>query len=163
MTSSATRSIEIEAPVDEVFAFVADPHRQTQAMARALGRRVAVTDVETSPEGEVTGWSWSTRFVLPITYTARATRAEHVVNERIVNKHHTVTKDIDTITFAPTPGGTLLTWRAELTSPIPLLEGLAIRMAARGRSYGRQIEDTLAEVKRGVEAPRNDPPAEPAP
>ncbi len=163
MTSSATRSIEIEAPVEEVFAFVADPRRQTQAMARALGRRVAVTDVATSPEGVVTGWSWSTRFVLPITYTAKATREEHVANERIVNKHHTVTKDTDTITFAPAPAGTRLTWRAELSSPIPFLEGVAIRMAAKGRSYERQIDDTLAELKRAIEAAHRGGPAEPAP
>ena len=161
MTSSATRSIEIDAPVEEEFAFVADPRRQTAAMARARGRRVTVADVETSPEGVVTAWSWSTRFVLPITYTARVTRAEHVPNERIVNQHHTVTKDVDTITVVPTPTGTQLTWHAELSSPIPLLEGLAIRMTAKGRSYGRQIEDTLTEVKRDVEASRTGHPAEP--
>jgi uncharacterized protein YndB with AHSA1/START domain len=67
MTSSATRSVEIDAPVEEVFAYVADPRRLTQAMGRALGRHVTVSDVETSPDGVVPGWSWSTRFVLPIT------------------------------------------------------------------------------------------------
>jgi hypothetical protein len=163
MTSSVTRSIEIDAPVEEVFAFVADPRRQTEAMGRALGRRVSVADVATSPEGVVTGWSWSTRFVLPITYTARVTRAQHVPNERIVNQHHTVTKDVDTITVAPTPSGTRLAWHAELSSPIPFLEGAAIRMTAKGRSYGRQIEDTLAEVKRDVEASHNGHPVEPTP
>lgn len=162
MTSAVSRSIEIDAPVEEVFAFVADPRRQTAAMARALGRRVTVADVETSPEGVVTGWSWSTRFVLPITYTARVTRAEHVPNERIVNRHHTVTKDVDTITVAPTPTGTRLTWHAELSSPIPFLEGVAIRMTAKGRSYGRQIEDTLTEVKKDVEASHASDPVEPA-
>lgn len=90
------------------------------------------------------------------------TRAEHVPNERIVNLHHTVTKDIDTITVVPTPTGTRLTWRAELSSPIPLLEGVAIRMTAKGRSYGRQIEDILAEVKKDVEASHAGDPVEPA-
>ena len=101
--------------------------------------------------------------MLPITYTAQATREEHVVKERIVNRHHTVTKDTDTITFAPTPTGTRLTWRAELSSPIPFLEGVAIRMAAKGRSYERQIDDTLAELKRAIEAAHRGRPAEPAP
>lgn len=35
MTSSVTRNIEIHAPVEEVFRFVSDPHRRTQAMSRA--------------------------------------------------------------------------------------------------------------------------------
>lgn len=164
MTSSTTRSIEINAPVEEVFAFVADPRRQTRAMARALDRRIVVTDVQTSPEGEVTGWTWSTPwFGLPISYSAKATRAEHVANERIVNKHHTATKDVDTITVEPMPSGTRLTWHAELSSPIPLLEGVAIRITAKGRSYGRQIDDTLAEVKQAIESSRDTHPAEPAP
>lgn len=152
MTTSVTRSIEIDAPVEEVFAYMSDPQRQTQALARALGRRVVVTDVQTSPDGVVTGWTWSTRFVLPIDYTARATRAEHVANQWIVNRHHTITKDTDTFTFESTGIGTRLTWRAELSAPIPLLEGVAIRMAAKGRSYGRQIEDSLVEVKRELES-----------
>ena len=159
MTSSATRTIDIRAPVEEVFAFVADPRRQTQAMARTLGRRIAVSDVETSPEGIVTGWTWSTRWVLPV--TARATRVEYVVDERIVNKHDTATKDVDTITFEPTQTGTRLTWRAELSSPIPLLEGLLGRIGAKGRSYGRQIQDILIEIKREVEGSHRSTPAEP--
>jgi hypothetical protein len=150
MTSSATRSIEIDAPVEDVFAFVADPRRQTQAMARALERDIDVPDVQTSPEGVVTGWTWSTRWVLPV--TARATRAEHVLNERIVNTHDTATKDVDTITVEPTQTGTRLIWHAELSSPIPLTEGLLGRIGAKGRSYGRQLEDILAEIKRELES-----------
>jgi hypothetical protein len=79
------------------------------------------------------------------------------------DRAHTATKDVDTITVAPTPAGTRLTWHAELSSPIPFMEGVAIRMTAKGRSYGRQIEDTLAEVKRDVEASRAGHPAEPTP
>ncbi len=158
MTSAATRSIEIRAPIEEVFAFVADPHRQTEAMARALGRSIAVSDVETSPEGIATGWTWSTRWVLPV--TARATRVEHVVDERIVNKHDTATKDVDTITFESSLTGTRLTWHAELSSPIPLLEGLLGRIGAKGRSHGRQIEDILIEIKQEVEGSHRRTPAE---
>ncbi len=163
MTLSATRTIEIDASVEEVFAFVADPRRRTQAMARALGRRVVVSNVETSPEGAVTGWEWSSRFVLPIDYTAKATRAEYVVNQRIVDKYQTATKDVDEITLEPTETGTLLTWQATLSSPIPLLESVAIRMTAKGRSYGRQIEDILAEIKRELEVSRDDKPVKPTP
>lgn len=100
MTSSVTRNIEIHAPVEEVFRFVSDPHRRTQAMSRALKRHVVVSNVETSPDGAVTGWEWTTRFVLPIDYSAKATRSEYVANKRIVDRYQTATKDVD----QPRPG-----------------------------------------------------------
>ena len=61
-TSSATRSIEIDAPDEKVFAFVADPVKSMDAM-QTLGR-VVVGDVEATPEGDVTSWTWSERFRL---------------------------------------------------------------------------------------------------
>ena len=163
MTSSVTRSIEVDAPVEEMFGFVSDPHRRTQAMARALGRRVVVSNVQASPDGAVTGWQWSTRFVLPIDYTVKATRSGFVANQRIVDRYQTATKDVDEITVEPTETGTVLTWKATLSSPIPLVEGLAMRMTAKGRGYGRQVEDTLAEIKRELEGPRDGRPVEPTP
>lgn len=163
MTSSVTRAIEIHAPVEEVFGLVSDPNRRTQAMARALERHVVVSNVETSSDGAVTGWDWTTRFVLPIDYTAKATRSEYVTNKRIVDRYQTATKDLDQITVEPTETGTLLTWKATLSSPIPLVESVAIRMTAKGRGYGRQIEDTLSEIKRELEESRDGGPVEPTP
>lgn len=157
-TSSVTRSIEIEAPVEEVFGFVSDPQRRAQALATALDRSIAVSDVETSPEGAVTSWKWSTRFLLPFDYHAVATRTEHIANRRIVEKHSTMTRDVDAFTFEPSENGTRLTYCAECSSPIPLLERVGILVAAKGRSYGRQIEDFLAEVKQRMEAPAGSVP-----
>ena len=68
-TSSVTGSIEIDAPIEEVFAFVSDPQRRIQALAPALGRSIVVSDVETSPEGVVTSWKWTTQFLLPLPTT----------------------------------------------------------------------------------------------
>ena len=64
-TSSVTRSIEIHAPVEEVFAFVSDPRRRNEAVERAFKRRIVVTDVQTSPEGVITGWKGTMRILLP--------------------------------------------------------------------------------------------------
>ncbi len=157
--SSVTRSIEIDAPVEKVFEFVSDPQRRALAMAAALDSNTVVTDVETSPEGTVTSWKWTarfllpfTRFLLPVGYHAVATRTEHIANRRIVEKHSTVTKDVDAFTFERSENGTRLTYYAECSSPIPLLEKLGIPLAAKGKSYGRQIEDILAEVKQRIEA-----------
>lgn len=150
--SSATRSIDIDAPVGEVFEFISDPRRRIQAMAPALGRHIAVSDVETSPQGVVTSWKWTMRFVLPVDYRAVVTRTEYFPNRRIVEKHLTPTKDVDAFTLEPSGNGTRLTYYAECSSRIPLLEKLGILLAAKGRGYGRQLEDILAEVKQRVEA-----------
>lgn len=165
-TSSVTRSIEIDAPVEEVFGFVSDPQRRAQAMATAFDRSVVVSDVETSPEGAVTSYKWTTRFLLPFTrfllpfdYHGVATRTEHIANRRIVEKHSTVTKDVDAFTFEPSGKGTRLTYNAECSSPIPLLEKLGIPLAAKGKGYGRQIENILAEFKQRIEARSSSAPA----
>jgi hypothetical protein len=57
----------------------------------------------------------------------------------------------------------LLTWKGTLSSPIPLVGSLAIRMTAKGRGYRRQVEDTLAEIKRELEESRDGQPVEPTP
>jgi len=164
-TSSVTRSIEIDAPIEEVFAFVSDPQRRIQALAPALGRRIVVSDVETSPEGVVTSWKWTTQFLLPLPYHAVATRTEHIANQRILEKHSTPTRDVDAFTFEPSGNGTRLTYYAQCSSPIPLLEKVGILLAAKGKGYGHQIEDCLAQIKQQVEASpeseRVEPPQNP--
>ena len=156
MTKAATSSVEIDAPVEVVFDYVADPVQSTQAMARAFQRRVRVTDVQTTPEGVVTSWTWGIRVVPPLFSSAKATRVEHIPNRRIVNRHNTATHDIDTISLEPTAaGGTRLTWHSELSSSIPLVESLAILMTARGRGYERQIADLLAIIKQDIESSRS--------
>lgn len=50
-TSSVTKGIEIDVPVEEVFAFVSDPQRRAHAMARAFDRSIVVSDDATSPGG----------------------------------------------------------------------------------------------------------------
>ena len=147
-----TRSIEIDAPVEEVFGFVSNPQRRMQALATALDRRIVVSEIETSPDGAVTSWRWSTRFVLPFDYHVVATRTEHIASRRIVEKHATATRDVDAFTFEPSGKGTRLTYYAECSSPIPLLEKVGILLAAKGRGHGRQIEDFLAGVKQRMEA-----------
>jgi carbon monoxide dehydrogenase subunit G len=160
-TSSATRSIEIEAPVEDVFAFIADPHRRMQAQERVFGRHIVVRDVETSPEGTITGCKVSTRFPpLPIDITLKVARLEHVPNERMVDRALNLTKDLDEFTVEPTQTGTRLTWHAECSSPIPYLEKLGALLSAR-KSYEGQLDDNLAEIKRELENSPDSHPSQP--
>jgi len=150
-TSSATRSIEIHAPVEKVFAFIADPYRRMQAQGRVFGRHIRVSDVQTSPEGTITGWKVTTRFApLPIDISLPVSRREHAPNKQLVEQALTLTKDLDVFTLEPTPTGTRLTWHAECSSPIPYLEKLAALLSAR-KSYEGQLGDNLAEIKRELE------------
>lgn len=162
-TSSATRSIEIEAPVEEVFAFIADPCRRMQAQERVFGRHIVVSDVQTSPEGTITGCKVTTRFPpIPLDITLRVARREHVPNERLVEQALNLTKDRDEFTLDPTENGTRLTWHAECSSPIPFLEKLGALLSAR-KSYDEQLDDNLAEIKREVETSIDSQPIQTSP
>ncbi len=152
-TLSVTRSIEIDAPVERVFQLVADPCRRMSAQSRVYRRRIAVSDVEASPDGTVTSWKATTRFFfLPFSTTIAVARVEHVPEARIVEKARVWTKDVDEITLAPSGDGTRLTWRNEVTAPRALVGFLALT-SAKGQGHERQIDDNLAELKRELEAP----------
>lgn len=115
-------------------------------------RRIAVSDVEASPEGVVASWKLTTRFFpLPFNFTVGGIRAEHVANRRIVEKASIRTKDVDEFTFEPSGNGTRMTWHSEFSAPNPLLVKPANFLAAKGKSHERQLEDILAEVNRELE------------
>ena len=97
----------LDAPVQEVFAFVANP-KKLLLEAFPLKRRVTLSDIVTTPEGSVTGFTWSTRFaLLPFAFNASCTRLEHIPNERIVDKYST--GGLSTHVFEPCGDGPRLT------------------------------------------------------
>ena len=150
-TLSITRSIEINAPVEQVFRFIADPCRRMSAMSRVFKRRIAVSDVVASPDGVVRSYSMTTRFFwLPFSTTIAGIRAEHVANKRIVDKALVFTKDVDDFTLEPSGNGTRLTWRYELTTPRALIK-IWERLTAKGKRWERLIEEPLAQFKRELE------------
>jgi hypothetical protein len=161
--SSATRSIEIGAPAEEVFAFIADPYRRMQAQERVFGRHIVVSDVTTSLEGIITGCKVTTRFPpIPLDVTLNVARREHVPNKRLVEQALNLTKDRDEFTLDPTDSGTRLTWHAECSSPIPFLEKLGALLSAR-KSYDDQLDDNLAEIKRELETSIDSQPNQTSP
>ncbi len=148
-TSSATRSIEIEAPLEDVFAFVADPVKAMGAM-QTLGR-VIVSDVETTPEGAVSRWMWSERFrFLPFGIHAKVTRQQHIVNQRIIEKHST--GPVCTYTVEPSRNGTRLTYTVELSRPIALLTKVQAFVTTKGEGVERDMNAFLVAIKQQLES-----------
>ena len=161
-TSSATRSIEIDAPVQEVFDFVSNPKKLLEE-AFPLNRRVTVSDIVTTPEGIVTGFKWTTRFaLLPLAFNASCTRLEQIPNERIVDKYST--GDLSTYVFEPSGDGTRLTSTTEISRRIPLLDKLEVLVFMLSKRMDHALGQQLALIKQLVEAPREETPhAQPEP
>lgn len=156
MTWSVTGSIEIDAPVEEVFAFVSDPKKLLEE-AFPLNRSVTVSDVATTPEGAVSGFTWRTRFaLLPFDVHASCIRLEHTANERIVDKYST--GDLSTYTTEPSGDGTRLTSTTEITRRFELLERLEDLIFIRGQR-DRLMGKQLALIKQQVEARHESTPA----
>jgi carbon monoxide dehydrogenase subunit G len=148
-TSSVTRSVDIDASVEQVFALVSDPAKAMAAMD-TLGR-VAVSDVVTTPAGAVTSWKWSEHFrLLPFRIHATVTRQEHVPDQRIVEKHSTGPVCIYTV--EPSGHGTRLTYTAELARPLALMTKVQAFVTTKGKGMQRDMDTFLGEIKRQLEA-----------
>lgn len=139
-TTSASRSIEIDAPVERVFEFLADPENRVGTFA---GRGTVISDVETSQEGVVTSYRW-TSHVGPLPLRGGGT-PKQITNQRIVDGN-------DTWTLEPSGTGTKLLLEGEFSTRIPLLDKVGVFIATGGKGQGRTMEAWLTEIKRQVEA-----------
>lgn len=142
MTTTHERSICIDAPVEKVFAHVEDPRR----FYSALASRMEVGDLTAPPDRVGTSFDWSVPYVLGLKETGVMTRLEYVANERIVDKSSKGW--VWTVMTEPDNAGTKLTFHAEESSKIPLLD----KIDAAVFRVGRQLERTLATLKEQIEA-----------
>lgn len=139
-TTTETRSIKVDAPVEKVFSFVADPEKRLRTFP---GRRTVVDEVETSPDGVVKRYTSTSRFgPLPMHFEGTP---QQVTNERIVD-------GTDTWTFEPSRTGTTLTLTGRMSTPIPMMDKVMLFVATNGKGMAHTIEEWLAEIKRQVEA-----------
>jgi carbon monoxide dehydrogenase subunit G len=143
-TSTATRSIDIDAPVRVVFAFVADPEKVIGCFP---GRRTVVSDVDRTPDGVVASYR-VTAHLGPIPIGGVMTRETYVPHERIVEGG-------DSWVFAPLGedgARTRLTLTGTVSSPLPLLDKIGVFIGTSGRGQERNLEEWLLAVKEQVEA-----------
>ncbi len=149
-TTTTTRSITVDAPVETVFAFLADPARAKDAFP--MGTKVAVSDLVTSPEGALASY----RETMPVKLgpfhwdmSDTVTVEDYVANQRIVDS--SPTGPIHEWTVEPSDSGTRLTFTGTVSSRVPLLDKVKVFVFTQGRGQARNMEMVLAHVKQLVE------------
>ncbi len=146
MTSTThTRSIHIDAPVEKVFDYVKDPQNQWDAYEMAGKSTIAEKDVA-ADAGQGSTWTWQGHFLfIPIHGTM--TREAYVPNQRIVD--HSTTGVLWTYTFEPDDSGTTLTMEVEVSSKVPFLDKVEDKLAWHG---DEDLDTWLGNFKKAIEA-----------
>jgi len=121
---TAKKSIDIQAPVEKVFAYIADPAKGPEWM---IGW-TEVTDVTGSGVGQHYRWKYK---MVGIPLHGESTVTEHLPNERIVTDSKGGITSTFTWTFAPHGDGTKLDLQVDYTIPVPVLGKLAEKLAAK--------------------------------
>jgi uncharacterized protein YndB with AHSA1/START domain len=142
--ATLTRSVTIDAPVEEVAADVLHI-----GAFWAAAHDVAVREEMLTPEG-VGSTARLYSHMGPLHMEGAVEIVEVVPNERVSAKvHFGPESPLWTFTFAPTDGGTLLTGQGEWHLNVP---GVGKRLAAmEANSHGEFLEEMLAGAKRRVE------------
>lgn len=111
------QSIHIDAPVEEVFDFYADPRSAWTVMPDQMTGRGRLTEVTRTEEGVGTYYSWTVRLAgVPVggfdVYT------EYVPNERITDRSSRTFVGTWTTTFAAEGSGTRVTEERHPSPPV---------------------------------------------
>ena len=117
-------SININAPVEEVFAYLSDPMNIPEWMVGMT----EVMDVTGSGVGEQYHWKYK---MAGVPLRGESTISEHVPNERRVAESKGGITSTFTFTFAPHEGGTKLDVDVDYTIPIPVLGKLAEKLVLK--------------------------------
>lgn len=147
------REVEIDAPVEKVFAFLADPEQYYTVREGLRANDLTIRDVVRDSDGAVTSY----QVVQPITigrltYHAvlSVTRAEQVPDERIVDTF--AIGGVQTEQLEPSGSGTRWTHTATMQTRVPLLDKLEVLLAVGGRERWEQsLDEGIAAVTKALE------------
>jgi carbon monoxide dehydrogenase subunit G len=151
-TASTTRSIEIDAPVEDVFAFVSDLERLMRSVP--VIQRVAIGDVEATEDGASTSYSWTTTIGIgPLRHDVHGstTREQVVPNQHLVYRHAMGVQTVEDLTLEPAETGTHLIFTVSVTSSVPLLK-LGIAAASKAGGQAQYVDRVLTKIKRELES-----------
>jgi carbon monoxide dehydrogenase subunit G len=140
-TTTFTRSIEIDAPVSDVFAFVEDPERLFTAWPMA----VSVGNVELAAGGVGSRYEWTGGKEWGVTLSGTIHRDAYVPGNRIVDRSSTGSTWRWSV--QPEGSGTRLTVTVD-HSARRLREGLDTNVM---RMTGRDLEDMLSMIREKLE------------
>jgi uncharacterized protein YndB with AHSA1/START domain len=136
-------SINISAPVEKVFAYLADPLSGPEWFVGMS----EVTDVTGSGVGQHYHWKYS---MIGIPLHGETTVAEQVPNERLVIDSKGGVTSKFTYTFAPHEGGTKLDLEIDYTIPIPVLGKLAEQLVLKRNQ--RDMDVSMENIRDNMEA-----------
>lgn len=135
-------SINISAPVEKVFAYVADPMNDPEWFIGLT----EVKDVTGSGVGQHYHWKYS---MIGVPLHGEATITEHVPNERVVVETKGGVMSTFTYTFASHEGGTKLDSSVDYTIPVPVLGKLAEKLVFKRNQ--RETRMGLENIKERLE------------
>ena len=135
-------SINISAPVEKVFAYVADP----LANLEWLVGTTEVTDVTGSGIGQHFQWKYN---MLGVPLRGESTVSEHVPNERRVAQTKGGVTSTWAFTLAPHEGGTKLDLELDYTIPVPVLGKLAEKLVLKRNQ--READLSMENIKQRLE------------
>jgi len=135
-------SININAPVEEVFAYLADPMKIQEWMVGMT----EVMDVTGSGVGEQYHWKYK---MAGVPLRGESTISEHVPNERRVAESKGGITSTFTFTFAAHEGGTKLDMDVDYTIPVPVLGKLAEKLVLK--RHQRDADTSMENLKERLE------------
>ena len=136
------RSININAPIDKVFSYVADPRNELEYIPSITDIR----DITGQGVGQRFGWTYK---MLGIPLKGEDEVTEYVPNQRYVHKSTGGIVSTWTWTFQPEAGGTRLTLVVEYTIPVPVLGKVGERLGLRQNE--READFAVATLKDRLE------------
>ncbi|MBN2500119.1 MAG: SRPBCC family protein [Anaerolineales bacterium] len=138
------KEIFIQAPIEEVFEFVAD----TPKLAEVWPSLRIVKSWERNEEGLA---KFDYEYLMAgMTFRGTNVDLEYVPNQKIVTKSTTGLDSTITWQFSPQPQGTLVTFTAEYKVPVPLIGPMAENVIVSMNNM--DIELLLSTLKRRLES-----------
>ena len=142
--ATVERSVGINAPVEEVFAYVSDPMSQLEWMP-SMGE---VTEVNLTEQGVGSTYRWKYK-IAGMIFQGDNETLEFVPNKRVVARSKGGIDSTWTWTYEPQDGGTKLSVHTEYTIPVPVLGKLAEALVL-GQSE-READLAMANIKAKME------------
>jgi coenzyme Q-binding protein COQ10 len=136
------KSITINAPMEEVFAYVEDPMNQLEYLPSI----VEVKDVTGQGVGAHYHWTYK---MTGLRFEGESTMTEYIPNERMVVETKGGIVSTWSWTFTPEDGGTRVDLTVEYTIPVPVLGRLGEALVLRQNE--READQALANIKAKLE------------
>ncbi len=136
------RSITINAPVEKVFNYLADPMTQPEWLPSMM----EVKDVSGSGVGQHFRWTYKMAGVL---LEGETTVTEYIPNERIVSQIKGGVTSTWIQSFKTQDGGTMMELDIEYTIPVPVLGKLAEKIVLKRNE--READLAMANIKEKME------------